>query len=277
METEALLEARGLVKAYRRGGWLRGRTLPILRGVDLKISEGRLAVVGPSGCGKSTLARCLALFERPDGGSLRFLGRDVRGLPAAQRRLQRRRIQLILQDAAQALNPRFTVTECVAEPLRLARRGSRPEQRQRALELLGEVGIPPSAADRRPLELSGGQRQRVVLARALAAEPDLLILDEALAGLDLSVQARIVNLLLDLADRTGLSYLHISHDLSMVRYLADRVAVMDRGRIVELRQTEAFFAEPRHPVSRRLLAASAPLRPRPASGRRPQGSEGPWA
>ena len=261
-QSEPLLAAEGLVQGFaQRRGPSRGRSeIRALDGVDLAVTAGTtLAVVGESGSGKTTLARCLALLERPDSGSIRFAGEDL--LTLCRRRLMplRRQIQLIFQDPANALNPRFTAAEIVAEPLRIQNLMKSEDRRRRALRTMEQVGLLARWADRRPGELSGGQRQRLAVARALILEPRLLILDEALAALDLSVQAQIVNLLLELQLSNSLTYLYISHDLSLVRYLADEVAVMHRGRIVERGPAASLLSQPRHPHTRELLAATPVL------------------
>lgn len=261
-EVEPLLRAEGLRRRYpQRRGWSREqRWTRALDGVDLEVLPGStLAVVGESGSGKSTLARCLALFERPDGGSIRFAGVDPLSLPRRELTALRRQVQLIFQDPAGALNPRFSAAQIVAEPLLIQKIGTSAERRRSALEAMERVGLLARWGDRRPAELSGGQRQRLAIARALVTKPKLLILDEAMAALDLSVQAQIVNLLLDLQASDDLTYLQISHDLSLVGYLADSVAVLQQGRIVERGSPEALFARPEHPHTRALLAATPVL------------------
>ncbi|MCP3956593.1 MAG: ATP-binding cassette domain-containing protein [bacterium] len=265
--SESLLSARGLRKRYtRRGGWSKPLAVQALDGVAVEVVSGStVAVVGESGSGKSTLARCLALLERPDSGSIRFRGDD---LLAANRRsvtAARRRIQMIFQDPASALDPRWTAAEIVGEPLRIRGRERARERRRQALGAMEQVGLLARWADRRPRELSGGQRQRLAIARALILEPEILILDEALSALDLSVQARIVNLLLDLQASRDLAYVFISHELSMVRYLADEVVVLQTGKVVERDTVAGVFNEPRHPHTRELLAAT-PVLERAAAG-----------
>jgi len=260
LREEPLLRAAGVRRVYRRSR--RGPPVVALDGVDLELREASIvALVGESGGGKSTLARCLALLERPTAGEILFEGRNTSGLDRRELARVRPRIQLLFQDPAAAVNPRLTAAEAVAEPLRIARRGGRRERRRRALEFLAEVAFPLDLAERRPLELSGGQRQRLVIARALAAEPRLLILDEGLAALDLRLQARLVELLLELRERRGLAYLLISHDLRRAAHLAERVAVLDRGRIVEEAAPAELLRRPRHPHSRALVdALDAPFR-----------------
>jgi ABC-type glutathione transport system ATPase component len=233
----ALLEVRGLRKTYLRRR--AGQPVEALRGVVLTLAAGAaLALVGRSGSGKSTLARCVARLEEPSSGEVWFEGVNLTARHGKELRPFRPRLQLVLQDSAAALDPRLTAVEIVGEPLDVARRGTRHERRRRALELMETVGVPPAWATRRPRELSGGQRQRLALARALALQPRLLVLDEAFTGLDASVQAQIAVLLVDLRSRHGLSYLYVAHDLALMAALADEVAVLDEGRIVERRPAE---------------------------------------
>jgi ABC-type glutathione transport system ATPase component len=253
-----LLEVRGLAKHYAR----RRRDEPVeaLRGVDLVIAPGAaVALVGQSGSGKSTLARCVARLEEPSAGEVWFEGVDLLSLRGRSLRPFRERLQLVLQDSAAALDPRLSAADIVGEPLAVAARGTRRERHRRALELMETVGIPATWAARRPPELSGGQRQRLALARALALEPRLLILDEAFTGLDASVQAQIASLLEDLRARRGLTFLYISHDLALVGALADEVAILYDGRIVERGPPARLFAEARHPHTRALAAAATVL------------------
>jgi ABC-type glutathione transport system ATPase component len=241
--------------------------LEALRGVDLTLARGAtLAVVGASGSGKSTLARCVARLEEPSGGEVWFEGVDLLSLSGRRLRPFRERLQLVLQDSAAALDPRLTAAEIVAEPLDILGRGGRRERRRRALELMETVGLGAAWSTRRPLDLSGGQRQSLAIARALAVGPQLLILDEAFAGLDASIQAQIAGLLGEVRERHGLTYLYISHDLALMSVLAEEVAVMFEGRIVERAPAARVFSEPRHPHTRALVAAVpslAPLRPSP--------------
>lgn len=267
-ELPPLLRAEGLTKCYPRQRWMsRGRRpAPALDDVSFAVATGTtLAVVGESGSGKSTLARCLALLERPDSGSIWYGGRDLlagRGPPAARRSVAslRREIQLVFQDPASALSPRFSAVEIVAEPLRIERRLPRSDHRRLALRAMAEVGLLRRWADRLPAELSGGQRQRLAIARALVARPRLLILDEVLAALDLSIQARIVNLLLELQSLHSLTYLFISHDLPMVGHVADEIVVLRRGKVVEQGPAAAVLNDPQHPHTRALLAAAPRLK-----------------
>lgn len=248
MSTEAVLEARGLSKRYG--------AVQALDEVDLGVARGAiLALVGESGSGKSTLARCLARLEEPDAGEVRFEGRNVRPLGGRSLLPFRARVQLVLQDAATSLNPRFTAAEIVAEPLLVRRRGNAAERRRRALELMELTGLPASQADRLPGQFSGGQRQRLALARALALEPEVLILDEALSGLDVSVQAHVANLLMEIREQRSLTYVLISHDLALASRLAGEIAVMHRGTVVERGTPRAILEAPRHPHTRALVAA----------------------
>jgi oligopeptide transport system ATP-binding protein len=214
-----------------------------------------LAIVGESGCGKSTLGRLALRLIEPDAGSVHFAGEDLGALSAAALRARRRDMQLIFQDPFASLDPRMTVEQAVAEPLRLHNIVPRAEERDRVAALLERVGLRPEAARRWPHEFSGGQRQRIAIARALASAPRLIIGDEPVSALDVSVQAQVVNLLADLIRDLGLTFVLISHDLGVVRHIADRVAVMYLGRIVEDGPAAAVFGTPRHPYTRALLAA----------------------
>jgi ABC-type glutathione transport system ATPase component len=227
-----------------------------LEGVDLTLAAGStLALVGPSGSGKSTLARCLAGLEAPDGGDIRLNGRSIVGLAAREQRAVRTQVQLIFQDSATALPPRLTAAEIVEEPLVILRRGTGPERRRRVHALFERVGLAASLERRRPFELSGGQRQRLAIARALAVEPKLLVLDEAQAGLDAESQAQIVDLLSKLQAASAVGYLLVSHDLGLVAAVADEVAVLHEGRIVERGEVAAVLEAPQHAVTRALVAA----------------------
>jgi oligopeptide transport system ATP-binding protein len=231
-------------------------------GVSLELVEGEtLALVGESGCGKSTLARAIVGLETLTTGSIAFRGTTLEPLPAKSRRAFFRKLQMVFQDPDASLSPRRTIRDTVGEPFDLHERFDRAERERRIQALLAEVGLDGALAERYPHELSGGQKQRVCIARALAVGPELLVCDEAVSSLDVSVQAQILNLLLELKKKSRLSYLFITHDLRVVRHVADRVAVMYLGEIVELAPTGNLFDAPQHPYTRALLAAVPALDP----------------
>ncbi|MGH7268289.1 MAG: ABC transporter ATP-binding protein [Candidatus Rokuibacteriota bacterium] len=258
--TPPLLEVRDLVKHFEVGGGLFGRRRGLIRAVDgvsFTIRRGEtLGLVGESGCGKTTTGRCILQLERPTSGTVIFEGQDLTRLEGTALRQARRRVQVIFQDPYSSLNPRMTVGQIVAEPM--AVHGIVPDaaaREARVRALLGQVGLLPQHARRYPHELSGGQRQRVGVARALAVEPALIVCDEPVSALDVSIQAQIINLLEDLQSELGLTYLFVAHDLSVVRHISDRVAVMYLGKIVELADRKALYDDPRHPYTRALLSA----------------------
>ncbi|KIF67397.1 peptide ABC transporter ATPase [Streptomyces sp. AcH 505] len=229
--------------------------------VSLTVTEGEtLALVGESGCGKTTLTRLLLRLLEPTAGSVRFDGQDLAALSPAQLRAVRRQMQVVLQDPYSSMNPRMRITDIVAEPLithdpaARGRRG-RARTRERVGELLESVGLPAAIQDRYPHEFSGGQRQRVSIARALALEPRLVVLDEPTSALDVSVQAQVLDLLAELQQRLGLTYVFVSHNLAVVRQVADRVAVMRHGKLVEVGSAADVFGDPQHPYTRQLLDA----------------------
>jgi oligopeptide transport system ATP-binding protein len=254
----ALLEARDVHRRFTRGGLLGRTQLRAVDGVDLEVREGEvLALVGESGCGKTTLGRLLLGLDRPDEGAVEL---DGRALAAHDRRSVRRRLQPVFQDPYASLDPRWTVERTVREALDAQRVGTRAERRSRVGDLLSAVGFEPRLASSLPHELSGGQRQRVAIAAALAAEPDVLVADEPVSALDLLVQAQILNLLAELRKARNLAIVLITHDLTVVEHIADRVAVMYLGRIVETGPVAAVTREPVHPYTRALLASAPRLR-----------------
>lgn len=254
---EPLLRVCGLCKQFApRRNFSRTKFLvSAFESVDLQLFRGRtLALVGESGAGKSTLARCIALLERPSSGNITLDGVELLTLDNRQLFPMRRRIQLIFQDPASALNPQMTALEIIAEPLAIHNVGTKAERRERALHLMEQVGLETAAAQKTPFEFSGGQRQRLAIARALALEPELLILDESLSALDALNRDLIVQLLVNLQAARALAYLYVSHDLRLVSQFADEVAVMYQGKIVEQRKTRELFAHPAHFHTRELLS-----------------------
>ncbi len=258
-----LLEAHHLSKSYARAGLFgRGERKIILNDVSLTIREGeRFGLAGGSGCGKSTLARCLALLEPPDCGAISLQGRPVGDIRPSELRVLHPQYQLLFQDAATAMNPRFSAEEIVTEPLVIAGTGSRAERRERVLAMLDSVGLPRSAASRRPREFSGGEKQRLAIARALILKPKLLIFDESLSGLDLEIQSQILQMLLDLQCAYGLAYIFITHDLAFLAGAATEIAVMDQGRIVEQGSPDSLFRSARQERTRALIAAMPTMEP----------------
>ena len=265
-----LAEGKHLSKTFPVKGQGKGAALHAVSGVDLAVYEGEtLALVGESGCGKSTLGRLLLGLLPPTQGQVFFDGQDLAALPPARLRALRRQMQLVFQDTAAALNPRWTVGQSLAEPLRIHNLCPRGEYAARGAAQLTQVGLAPDLLDRYPHQLSGGQRQRVGLARALALSPRLVVCDEPVSALDVSVQAQMLNLLADLQRAQGLTYVLISPDLGVVRHSADRVCVMFLGRVCEVGPTQALFSAPRHPYTKFLLDSV----PRPDPTRR--GESGP--
>ncbi|TQM11334.1 ABC transporter ATP-binding protein [Pseudonocardia kunmingensis] len=261
-----VVEVSGLYKSYPARRNMLGRvveTTDAVRDVGFTIEPGTtLGIVGETGAGKSTVGRLVLRLIEADSGTVSMFGEDVRALSAPQLRSLRRRAQMIFQDPFSSLDPRMVIRDVVGEPFTI-HHGLRGEERDhRVLELLERVGMRADHLDRYPREFSGGQLQRIAIARALATDPDFIVCDEPVAALDVSIQAQVLNLLLDLQAERGISYLFISHDLSLVRFLAHRVAVMQRGEIVEMGDAEELFAEPRHPYTKALVAAIPTARPR---------------
>ncbi len=233
-----------------------------LNGVSLDVQKGEtLGIVGESGCGKSTLARCLVRLHECDGGRVVFDGTDIASLSGADRRAFNRQVQMIFQDPYSSLNPRMTVRQILSEALRVHDMRPADQIDVRIAELLTLVRLPPDSADRRPHAFSGGQRQRIGIARALAVEPTVLVADELVSALDVSVQAQVVNLLLELQERLALTVVFVAHDLRLVRHISHRVAVMYLGKVVEVAPTETLFSDPRHPYTQALLAAAPEVDP----------------
>jgi peptide/nickel transport system ATP-binding protein len=257
-DESVLLELRGLSKTYRmREGLLGRREVPAVREVSLRLRRGRtLGLVGESGSGKTTVGLSLLRLQSIDAGQALIEGTDLFSLDERAWAPWRRRLQIVFQNPYASLNPRFTAAQTLLEPMRLHGIGdSQADRLAQARALLARVGLPADAMGRYPHEFSGGQRQRIAIARALAVRPDLIVCDEPVSALDVSVQAQVLNLLRDLQQRDGLTYLFISHDLAVVRYLADEVAVMKDGRVVECADSETLYREPAHPYTRALLAA----------------------
>ena len=254
-----VVEGRGIVQDYHVPGGLFGgaKTVRALKGVDFQVQKGKtLAIVGESGSGKSTLARIIALIDPPSGGELRIEGQPVdisRRRPGAA---MRSKVQMVFQNPYGSLNPRQKIGDVLMEPLVINTATPAPERRERAEAMLRKVGLQPEHFNRYPHMFSGGQRQRIAIARALMLNPSLLVLDEPVSALDLSVQAQVLNLLADLQDEFGLTYVFVSHDLSVVRYIADEVMVISKGEAVEQGSREALFADPQHAYTRQLFAAT---------------------
>ncbi|CQR57540.1 ATP-binding cassette domain-containing protein [Paenibacillus sonchi] len=249
-----LIEVEGLKKYFNVG---KGKVLKAVDNINFTIREGEtLGMVGESGCGKTTAGRTVLRLYEPTAGSVKYNGTDIYKLSAGKMKAMRRDMQMIFQDPYASLNPRFTVSDIIGEALDIhGMAGSRAERKKRIEELLDMVGLNHDHATRYPHEFSGGQRQRIGIARSLAVNPKFIVCDEPISALDVSIQAQVVNLLKELQDRLGLTYLFIAHDLSMVKHISDRVAVMYLGKMVELAESEELYANPIHPYTKSLLSA----------------------
>jgi len=268
----SMLELENLTKSFSAGrDWLGRRTkwLNAVKGVSFTLERGEcLAVVGESGAGKSTVGRMVLRLIEPDSGSVTFDGIDVLATKPKQLRALRQRMQMIFQDPYSSLDPRMTIRDAVAEPLLVHTDKDRATREKEAVELLDKVGIGSRYLERYPAELSGGQLQRVAIARALTMKPSLIVCDEPVAALDVSVRAQVLNLLRDLQEELGLAYLFVCHDLALVEVIADRVMVMAAGEVVETDTTDQIFANPRQEYTKKLLAAIPVPLPRDAQGNR---------
>ena len=262
---QALIEAQDLARHYdlRRGWFAPKARVQALAGVSFSLQPGRtLAVVGESGCGKSTLARQLTLIESPSGGRLCIEGQDLAAMKPAQRHTLRPRVQMVFQNPYASLNPRHSIGRSLAEPLLLHTKLSKPERQERVAHSLAAVGLRAEHAARYPHMFSGGQRQRVAIARAMMLKPALVVADEPVSALDVSIQAQILNLFMDLQEQTGTAYVFISHNLAVVEHMADEVMVMYLGRTVEIGPKAQLFAQPLHPYTQALMSATPSLKPK---------------
>ncbi|WP_309244115.1 ABC transporter ATP-binding protein [Paenibacillus sp. GbtcB18] len=274
---DVLIDVRGLKKYFPASRSLFGRTIRELRAVDdvsFRIHRGEtFGLVGESGCGKSTTGRCIIRLHDVTSGEIRYDGRDMAAMAEKELKPYRKRMQAIFQDPYSSLNPGMNVLQLISEPLEIHSAFSRAERRERVLELLAKVGLKSEHADRYPHEFSGGQRQRISIARSLAASPEFVLCDEPISALDVSVQAQVVNMLEELQDELGLTYLFIAHDLSMVRHISTRIGVMYLGKLVEVAPSEELYTSPAHPYTEALLSAIPVPDPKaaPAGGRILQG------
>jgi peptide/nickel transport system ATP-binding protein len=260
-----VLEARHLAKSfYLRESFFRRREMQAVKDASFRLARGTtLGVVGESGSGKTTLAMMLVRLQEPTRGEVLFEGRDLSSLGGDEALAHKRRIQIVFQNPYASLNPRFTAGQILTEPMAIHGIGAdAAERRELASALFAKVGLPQDAYFKYPHEFSGGQRQRIAIARCLTLRPDVLICDEAVSALDVSIQAQLLNLLQDLQDEYGMSYVFISHDLAVVQYMADEVMVMSAGEVVEMADADALYADPRHPYTRKLLASMPGAPPR---------------
>jgi len=275
MAPNTLLSVEGLKKTFGISVGFFGRplTLTALTDINFSVAKGEtLGIVGESGCGKSTLGRCILQLLQPDEGKVLWLGQDLTTLPEEEMRKRRRDLQVIFQDPLASLNPRMTVGEIIADPLRtLMPELATEERRARVLKMMEAVGLLPEMINRYPHEFSGGQAQRIGIARALITEPELIVCDEPVSALDVSIQAQILNLLTELKDEFGLTLVFISHDLSVVRHISDRIMVLYLGRIVELAGSDILHTDPRHPYTQSLLKAVPIPDPKQARARKLEG------
>lgn len=256
----ALLEIKNLKKYFPIQGGLLSRTMAQVHAVDdvsFQVQKGKtLGLVGESGCGKSTLGRALLRLSEPTGGQILYEGRDITAASSAEMRALRRELQIIFQDPFASLNPRMSIREILSEPFEIHGLHKNPEERRaKVIELLNEVGLNPEAADRYPHEFSGGQRQRIGIARALALKPKLIVADEPVSALDVSIQSQILNLMMDLRDKYGLSYIFIAHDLAVIEHISDEIAVMYLGKIVEHTTSQQLYKNPLHPYTQALISS----------------------
>ncbi|HEY0389126.1 MAG TPA: dipeptide ABC transporter ATP-binding protein [Gaiellales bacterium] len=268
--TRPLLEVEDLTKHFRTGAGVlsRGKVVHAVDGVTFAVEAGEtLGLVGESGCGKSTLGRCIVRLHQPTSGTIRFDGEDITAIGGTRLRSLRRHIQIVFQDPYASLNPRHRLGQIVGGPLKVHGMGPPDGTRRRVEELLQLVGLSPEHINRYPHEFSGGQRQRIGVARALAVNPRLVVCDEPVSALDVSIQAQVINLLDDLQDDLGLTYVFIAHDLAVVRHVSDRIAVMYLGKLVELSPAEELYARPVHPYTEALLSAVPVPDPRAAAAR----------
>ena len=267
-----LLQVEHLQRTYplpRRQLWRKPETVIALQDISLQIHAGRsLGVVGESGSGKSTLARLVMALDQPTSGRIRLLGHDLSALTASELRAQRRHFQMVFQDPYGSLDPRQTIARIVAEPLEVLDNATAAERRMRVAEVLEQVGLRPGDLDQYPHEFSGGQRQRIAIARALITRPQLIVADEPVSALDVSVQAQVLNLMQDLQQHHGVTFLLISHDLAVVQQLCQDVVVLHQGRIVERGSPEQLFQAPQHPYTRQLVGAVPTIAPGAARARR---------